>query len=117
MQSEDAPLNRTGTTGRTLFASAGALVSLVAAASCCLPLFPFLAAAGAAGGSVFLSALRPYLLLLSIALIGYGFYQGRQARKCNRRPSRLSSILLWTSAAIVFVSLVFPQAVAGLLAG
>jgi hypothetical protein len=110
-------VNNGGTTRRTLFASVGALVSVVAASSCCLPLIPFIAAAGFAGGSAFLSAVRPYLLVISALLIAYGFYQARRARKCNCRPSRLSTILLWSSAAIVFVSVFFPQAIAGLLAG
>jgi len=110
-------LNDNVTTRRTLIASAGAVVSLAAASSCCLPLIPFLAAAGTAGSSVFLSAMRPYLLLISAALIGYGFYQGRKARQCDRRTSRVSTILLWSSAGIIFVSVVFPQVVAGLLAG
>jgi hypothetical protein len=54
---------------------------------------PFLAAAGFAGGSAFLSAVRPYLLGISILLIVYGFYQARHAKKC-RRPRVLSTILL-----------------------
>ncbi len=102
---------------RTLFAGVGAIVSVVAASSCCLPLLPFLAAAGFAGGSAFLALLRPYLLAVSVLLVAFGFYQARRARQCNCRPSLLSSILLWSSAVIVFVSIFFPQAMASLLAG
>ena len=102
---------------KTWLASSGALVSLVAASSCCLPILPFVAAAGAAGGSVILSALRPYLLVLSGLLIAYGFYQGHRAKKCNCAPSRISTVLLWCSAVVVVVSILFPQAIAELLAG
>src|ERR1700722_1605708 len=84
------------TTRKTLVASVGALISVVAASSCCLPLIPFIAAAGFAGGSAFLSAVRPYLLAVSALLIAYGFYQARRARRCHRRPSRLSTFLLWS---------------------
>jgi hypothetical protein len=102
---------------RSLFASVGALVSVVAASSCCLPLIPFIVAAGFAGGSTFLLSVRPYLLFVSALLIAFGFYQGRRAKQCNCQPSRLSTILLWFSAVIVLVSVFFPQAVASLLAG
>ena len=110
-------MNETSASRRTLFASLGALASVLAASSCCLPLIPFVAAAGAAGGSVFLSSIRPYLLVLSGLLIAYGFYQAHRARQCNCRPSRLSTVLLWCSAVIVFVSILLPQAMAELLAG
>jgi hypothetical protein len=101
---------------RTNLASVGAVASALAASSCCLPLFPFLAAAGLAGGSALLATLQPYLLGASV-LLGYGFYQARRAKRCNCRPSLVSTILLWTSAAIVVVMIIFPQAVAALLAG
>lgn len=107
----------TASSRNTVLASLGALLSIIAAASCCLPLIPFLAAAGLAGSSTLLAPLRPYLLAVSVLLIAYGFYRGHQLKRCNRRPSRLSTILLWSSAVIVFVSILFPQAVAALLAG
>jgi uncharacterized membrane protein YdjX (TVP38/TMEM64 family) len=39
--------------GRTILASLAALGSVVLASSCCLPLFPFVFAAAAAGSSAF----------------------------------------------------------------
>jgi hypothetical protein len=99
------------------FASLGSFASILAALSCCFPLAPFIAAAGVAGGSAFLVSVRPYLLVLSVLLIAYGFYQGYRARQCNCQPSPLSTMLLWISALILFVSVFFPQALAGLLAG
>jgi mercuric ion transport protein len=113
MQMNDRP----GKDHRTILASLGALASVVAASSCCLPLLPFLAAAGMAGSSAFLARLRPYLLGASVLLIGFGFYQARRAKQCNRRPSVITAILLWSSAAVVAVMILFPQAVAALLAG
>lgn len=105
------------TNRRTNLASVGAVASALAASSCCLPLFPFFAAAGLAGGSALLAILRPYLLGASVLLIGYGFYQARRAKQCNCRPSLVSAILLWSSSAMVVVMILFPQAVAALLAG
>src|SRR2546427_4203414 len=57
----------------TIIASLGALGSVILASSCCLPLLPFLFAAGTAGTSAFVARLRPYLLVLSVLLIAFGF--------------------------------------------
>lgn len=89
--------------------SLAAVASMVAASSCCLPLLPFLMAAGFAGSSAFLSAARPYLMVVSILLVAYGFYQARRARQCEGRPSVLASALLWASAVFVLLSILFPQ--------
>ena len=93
-----------------------AIGGVLAATSCCLPVFPFLLAAGTAGTSAFLSAARPYLLAASILFIAYGFYQTWRTKKCERKPSVLSSVLLWTSTVIVIVSILFPEALANLVA-
>ncbi len=110
-------VNDTTASRRMVFASVGAFASVVAASSCCLPLIPFIVAAGFAGGSAFLLSVRPYLLFASALLIAFGFYQRRRAKQCNCQPSRLSTILLWFSAVIVLMSVFFPQVVASLLAG
>jgi len=102
---------------RTTVASLAAIGSVLAAASCCLPILPFVMAAGFAGGSAFLSAARPYLLAASILFIAYGFYQARRAKKCRRRPSAIATALLWVSAVFVFVSIFFPQVMANAAAG
>lgn len=101
----------------TTLASLAAVSSVLAASSCCLPLFPFLFAAGAAGTSVFLEAARPYLLAASILFIAYGFYQTSRAKKCDRKPNVTSSVLLWISTVFVLVSILFPQALANVAAG
>src|SRR5205085_2160419 len=89
-----------------------ALGSLLAASCCCLPVIPFLAAAGFAGGSAFLSAARPYLLTASVLLIGFGFYQAWREKKCERRPSVTGAALLWLSTVFVAISILFPQTMA-----
>ena len=104
-----------GFTG-TVVASLAALGGMIAASSCCLPLLPFLFAAGAAGTSAFVAQLRPYLLVLSVALIAYGFYKSWRAKQCNCKPSAVSTVLLWFSAIVVFVFIFFPQVVANLVA-
>jgi hypothetical protein len=96
----------------TALVSMAAIGSVLAASSCCLPVLPFVMAAGFAGGSAFLSAARPYLLGASILLIAYGFYQAWREKKCQRRPSRISAVLLWVSTLFVALSIFFPQAMA-----
>ncbi len=107
---------RRAAASNTLYASCAALVSLLAASTCCLPMLPFMVAAGMAGGSAFLTTLRPYLLAGAILCIACGFYQAWRAKKCNRRPRVLNSVLLWISAVFVFVSVFFPQLMANTLA-
>ena len=95
----------------------GAIGSILAASSCCLPLGTLWLAAGAAGASALLAELRPYLIALSIGLIVFGFWQARRARKCNQKRSIWSLVLLWSAAVFVFIALVFPQVFAEILAG
>ena|SRR5436190_1049647 len=100
----------------TVVVSLAALGSVVAASSCCLPLLPFVFAAGAAGTSAFIAQLRPYLLMLSVLLIAFGFYKSWRAKQCNCKPSRISTFLLWFSAIVVFVFIFFPQVITNLVA-
>ena len=101
----------------TVAASLAAIGSVLVASSCCLPLLPFMMAAGLAGTSAFLSEIRPYLLGGSMLSIAFGFYQARRARKCNRRTNAVASILLWVSAGFVLISIFFPQIMANAIAG
>ncbi len=100
---------------KTTAASLGAMVSSLLTLGCCLPL-PFLGAAGLAGASVFLSVARPWLLGLSVALLGVGFFQVYRGMKCRARQSRIALVLLGLAAVLVVFLLFFPQVLAGLLA-
>jgi len=111
----DAAVRNTGT--RTALASIAAIGTLLAASGCCLPVLPLLFAAGFAGSSAFLVAVRPYLLGASILLIGYAFYQAWRAKKCRHRRSAIASVLLWVAAVFVVISIFFPQIMANVSAG
>jgi len=97
-------------------ASVAALGSAVLASSCCLPLLPFVAAAGTAGSSAFFVKLRPFLVAAALGFVALGFYQGRREKQCGRKPSRWSTALLWFSAIVVVAFTFFPQALANLIA-
>jgi len=96
-------------------ASLGAIVSSLATIGCCLP-FGFAAALGAAGASAFLQTFRPWLLGLSVVLLGFGFWQQRRAKQCAVRRSYISAMLLWTAVAVVAGMILFPQEIAGFIA-
>lgn len=111
------------TTGKpskgAIAAALSAVGSVLAALTCCLPVLPFVLAAGTASGASLLARyvgiLRPYLLGGSVLLIALGFYQSRRATQCNCKPSVLSQVVLWLSALIVAVSILLPQAFADLV--
>jgi hypothetical protein len=96
-------------------APAAAVISALSTLACCLPL-GIAAAAGAAGLGVLVEPLRPWLIGLSIALLGVGFTQLYRSRGTCQRRSRASVAVFWFSAIVVLTTLVFPQALAGVLA-
>ena len=100
---------------KTTAASLGAMVTSLLTLGCCLPL-PFLGAAGLAGASVFLSTARPWLLALSVILLGVGFFQFYRGMQCRAQQSRIALVLLGLAAVLVIFLLLFPQVLAGLLA-
>jgi len=87
---------------RGALASAVASVAgALAALSCCLPLGPFLLAAGSAGASAFLLSLQPYLIAFSAVMLAAGFVQAFRARQCTRRRRALNLAVLVCSTALV----------------
>jgi len=101
--------------GSGVSASIGAIASSLATIGCCLPV-GFAAALGAAGASAFLQAFRPWLLGLSVVLIGVGFWQQRRAKQCSVKRSYVSEVLLWAAVAMVAGMILFPQEIAGFIA-
>lgn len=100
---------------KTIIASLGAMFTSLLTVGCCLPL-PFLGAAGIAGASVYLGVARPWLLGLSVALLGVGCFQVYRGMKCRARQNKIALVLLGLAALLVVLLLFFPQALAGLLA-
>jgi hypothetical protein len=115
MNTERTDGKKRGSTG-SILGSVAALGSVLLASSCCLPMFPFVFAAGAAGSSVLFTKARPFLLGASLLSIGFAFYQRWRAKQCHCKPSLLSTIVLWFSAAVVLTFFLFPQVIANLVA-
>lgn len=102
--------------GSGISASLGAILSALATMSCCLPL-GFAAALGAGAASAVYTTLRPWLLGLSVVFIGLGFWQQHRAKQCSVRGRRTGQVLLWAAVIVVVGMILFPQQIAGLLAG
>jgi fucose 4-O-acetylase-like acetyltransferase len=102
--------------GTGISASVAAIVSAVATIGCCLPL-AFVAALGAGAASAFFATVRPWLLGLSVVFIGVGFWQQYRAKQCSIRGKLVGKIFLWAAVVVVVAMILFPQQIAGLLAG
>ncbi len=74
-----------------------------------------LAALGLAGAGTVLERWQPYLMTLSVSALAFGFYRLYRQRACQKR-SRATVAVLWSSAVLTLAFLLFPQAVASLLA-
>jgi hypothetical protein len=100
---------------KTSSVSVGAILTSLLTLGCCLPL-PFLGAAGLAWASVFLAGARPWLLGLSVILLGAGFYQVYRGMRCRARQSKTAIVLLSLATLVVVLLLLFPQVIASVLA-
>jgi uncharacterized membrane protein HdeD (DUF308 family) len=100
---------------KTTGASLGAVVTSLLTLGCCLPL-PFLGAAGIAGASVFLTTARPWLLGLSVLLLAAGFLRVYRGMRCRTRQSKTAVVCLGLATIVVVLLLLFPQAIASVLA-
>ncbi len=101
--------------GTGISASLAAILSSVATISCCLPL-GFAAALGAGAASAFFTTLRPWLLVLSDALLGLGFWQQHRAKHCTVQGRLIGNVLLWAALVVVLGMILFPQEIAGVVA-
>jgi hypothetical protein len=101
--------------GTGISTSLGAVLSSLATISCCLPL-GFAGALGASVSSAFFTTLRPWLMGLSVALLGFGFWQQYRAKQCGVRGRWIGNVLLWVSVVVVLGMILFPQEIAAVIA-
>lgn len=110
----------------TVWATAGSVVSAIAASACCwLPLLLLAIGVSAAGVSSAFETLRPVFLGVAALLLGYAFYRTyfRQevcapGSSCPvpRKGQRLNRVMLWVATGFVLVFALFPKYVGHLLA-
>ena len=102
-------------TGTGISAAVGATASALATMACCLPI-SFAAAIGTAGASAFFVRFRAWFLVLSVLLLGLGFWQQRRARQCAAKGRVVGGVLLWAAVAVTIAMILIPQQIAGFLA-
>jgi len=96
----------------------GALVAGLTASACCLgPLVLAIVGLGGAASALALAPYRPYLLVLTVGLLGLAFYltYRRSASACGPgnacempRANRLGKTLLWLVTLVVVLAATFP---------
>lgn len=96
-------------------ASLAAIFSSIATMACCLPI-GFAAALGAGAASAFFVRFRPWLLGLSVLLLGVGFWQQYRAKQCAVHGRIVGTVLLWAAVMVVLGMILFPQQIAGIIA-
>ena len=92
-----------------------AAVTALSTILCCLP-GSFAAAAATTSVGLFVIDYQPWFLGASVGLLVIGGLQLRRARRACSTSSRTSAVVLCVSAAIVVMSVLFPQLLAGFLA-
>ncbi|HWG20444.1 MAG TPA: hypothetical protein VG225_07925 [Terracidiphilus sp.] len=97
-------------------APAAAIASAFAALTCCLP-WGIGAALATLGVSAFFGEFQVWFLILSILLLGVGFFQVLRSKEGCPRRSRTQIVLLGIAALVVLAIVFLPQWVAGLLVG
>jgi hypothetical protein len=97
-------------------APAAAIVAALSTLACCVPL-GFLGAVGLVSLSVRMQSFRPWLLGASVVFLCLGFAQLYFRKSACAKRSRVGLVLFWTAFAVVVLVILFPQAVASLIAG
>lgn len=105
----------------------GAVVAAIAASACCIgPLVLAVLGIGAAGAFATLTTLRPYILGLTAALLGFGFYLTYRKRPtaegdtcgCERpKVMRVGRVGLWIASPLVIVLAAAPPILASVSRG
>src|SRR5262244_2009596 len=109
----------------TAASSVGAIVSALLASACCVGPLLF-AVLGVGSGALFVrfEAYRPYLIMLTVGLIGLGFFftyrkpKAAEGEACGcelPKANRVGKIMLWVATVVVALSLLFPFLSATLL--
>ena len=122
-----APGSSNGSTSTSLFAAGSIFAAIVASFCCILPIVFALTGFSILGASALFDAWRPYLLGLTIGLLGLGFYFAYRPRQEQCAPgsacampatNRSGRLMLWLATVAVILFAAFPYysgAVAGLL--
>lgn len=96
----------------------GAILAAAAASACCLgPLILTILGIGGAASALVLAPYRPYLIVITVVLLGAAFYitYRRRARACAPgeaceipAANRTGKVLLWVATVLILLAIAFP---------
>lgn len=99
-----------------LLVGGGIAAAVVSSLCCILPLVAVIFGLGAFGIASTFTTLRPYLLVLAFAALGYGFYRVYFRRECapgescaTKPLNRLNQVSLWGAAVLVVAFALAPS--------
>ena len=103
---------------KSSFTVTGAILAAFAASACCIgPLVLTILGIGGAASALALEPYRPYLLVITIVLLGTSFYMiyRRPARACAPgeacempTANRTAKVLLWVATLLILLAIAFP---------
>ncbi len=106
------------TTTRTSWIGLGAVAAAIGASLCCvLPVVVAFAGVGSAAFGAAFEPFRPYLTVVTVALLGFAFYRAYRPQEAECAPGeacavpenrRRQRILLWIVAVVSLALLTFP---------
>ena len=113
MQRETDSRARYAVTGTALGAIGASLVAVAASLCCVGPAALAVLGAGGAVAAAGFAPYRPHLLVLSFALLGWGFWQSYRPRVidgavCRPAVGRWLRLTLWLSLVITLLAVVLP---------
>lgn len=102
--------------GKSFVLGSAAAAAFAASLCCILPVLSIVLGLGAFGAASFFETLRPFLLILAFAALGFGFYQVYFRREqcgedeiCARKPvERINQLVLWIATIAIAVFALFP---------
>lgn len=111
------------TTRKSIWIHLGTIAAALGASLCCIvPVAVALLGVGSAALGAKLEPFRPYFLVLTLAILGFAFYQAYKPQKCEPGEAcavpasrRRQRVLLWIVAVVAVALMSFPYYVNKLL--
>jgi len=102
---------RAAIVGGSLSAVGAALVGIFGTLCCAGPVVVAVLGVGGAVAAAKLEPYRPYFVAASIALLAFGFWRWRRAKRCSclsPREARWLPVMLWVATALTVLTTVLP---------
>jgi mercuric ion transport protein len=113
MRSEDVMKagDKAAVVGGSLGAVGGALVAIFGTLCCAGPVVVAVLGVGGAVAAAKMEPYRPYFITASVALVAFGFWRLRRAKRCaclSPREARWLPVMLWFATALTVLTAILP---------